>query len=382
MTAKLTIKNDRYYAVINYKNGDKYCKKWIALGLQVKNNKRKAEAKMAEVLEKFKEENSLVSSNTTLVDFVNNWIEEKKTSVSETTYYYYKRVCAKVIANYFGKLNLKLCDLRPKHVQDFLSYLVNKGYKTASIRLFRAVLHSAIKNALVRELITLDPFVGVSNPQNRKEEKTEKVFLNAEAANQLINAFAGHWLQPIIVVTLYYGLRCSEVLGLRWSAIDFQKNTLKINHMIVSRGKAHGKDTMKTESSYHTFQLIDDVKTLLSDLHNRYLKTLESNKLIYNDQGYVFCHEDGSPLSPSGVSGSFAFYLKKHNLQKMRFHDLRHSTASILYDKGWNIKDIQTWLRHSSIVVTSDIYTHISKERQSKMAEELKHTFNIGGETK
>lgn len=97
----------------------------------------------------------------------------------------------------------------------------------------------------------------------------------------------------------------------------------------------------------------------------------------YKESDYIFVWDDGSKLRPDYVTRGFQRVLKRHGLPPLRFHDLRHSTASILYDKGWDMKDIQLWLRHSSIDVTADIYTHISESRKQSMASSLNSTFKV-----
>ena len=123
--------------------------------------------------------------------------------------------------------------------------------------------------------------------------------------------------------------------------------------------------------------LIEDVKTVLLREYNRQQEQAKVLGKQYKKSDYVFTWDDGKMFRPDYITRAFQKVLERNNLPMMRFHDLRHSTASILYDKGWDIKDIQSWLRHSSIDVTSDIYTHITEDRKSKMAEELNSTFMI-----
>ncbi|MBR1779439.1 MAG: tyrosine-type recombinase/integrase, partial [Clostridia bacterium] len=100
-------------------------------------------------------------------------------------------------------------------------------------------------------------------------------------------------------------------------------------------------------------------------------------KKEYKKNNYVFTQKDGRPYQPNYVSIEFKKVLAKNNFPKMRFHDLRHSCASILYDKNWQLKDIQTWLGHSNIETTGNIYTHISKSRKEILAKDLENTFSF-----
>ena len=193
----------------------------------------------------------------------------------------------------------------------------------------------------------------------------------------MLKVFKGHPLQALVYTTIYYGLRRSEVLGLRWSAIDFERNTLTINHTVVKNRPIVEKDSTKTPSSFHTYHLIDDVKAVLLQHRAQQIENRKAFGAGYIDSDYVFVWEDGTRFRPDYVTRGFQRVLAANNLPMMRFHDLRHSTASILYDKGWELKDMQLWLRHSSIDVTADIYTHISEQRKSSMASSLNSTFTL-----
>ena len=182
----------------------------------------------------------------------------------------------------------------------------------------------------------------------------------------------------MIYVTLYYGLRKSEVLGLRWSAIDFEKNTMTLNHTVVKikRGSL-AKDTMKTSSSYRTYELIEDVRNVLLELRERQ----SVNKMLlgseYEDNDYIFKCENGKLFRPDTVTRTVERHLREKGMEQITYHSLRHSTASILYDMGWDIMDIKHWLRHSSIDVTADIYTHISQKRKASLSKKLAGTFDL-----
>ena len=97
----------------------------------------------------------------------------------------------------------------------------------------------------------------------------------------------------------------------------------------------------------------------------------------YHNSDYIFVWQDGRLYRPGYITRAFQRVLKRHGLKKIRFHDLRHSTASILYDKGWGLKDVQEWLRHADIETTGNIYTHISLQRKQATAKDLEKTFTI-----
>lgn len=384
MTAVLKIKGDRYYAVINYKDGAEYKQKWISLGLPVKNNKRKAEAMLDDVKKQYADWYEAPAGDTLFTTYVKQWLYRKKDCIELSTWEGYQIYAERHIIPYFEPLRLSLRDLKPKHIQEYYQFKFTNGrldgkpggLSIPSIKKHSIVIKEALDDAVLAELIVRNPASGVKLPAKNISTR-EKVFLTADTANAVLKAFDGHQLQALVYTTLYYGLRRSEVLGLRWSAIDFDRNTLTINHTVVKNRTIVEKDTVKTQSSFHTYMLIEDVKTILLREYNRQQEQAKVLGKQYKKSDYVFTWDDGKTFRPDYITRVFQKVLKRNNLPMMRFHDLRHSTASILYDKGWDIKDIQSWLRHSSIDVTSDIYTHITEDRKSKMAEELNSTFRI-----
>lgn len=383
MKATLKIKNNRYYAVINYKEGDKYKQKWITLGLDVKNNKRKAEAKLEEIKSTLTE-SDVQPDNILFVNFIRQWLSEKKPSIQLSTWEGYEIYAESHIIPYFEPLKLTVKDVKPKHIQDYYLYkyssgrLDNKsgGLSIASLKKHGIVLKEVLGYAVLCEIIDKNPAVGVKLP-GKNIISTNKRFLTAEEANNVLKAFENHPLQALVYVTLYYGLRRSEVLGLRWSAIDFEKNTLTINHAVVKNKTIIEKDSLKTQGSFHTYELIEDVKNVLLKKYNEKNENKRELGSHFNDNDYVFTWPDGTLYRPDYVTKTFQNVLRSKGIEPMRFHDLRHSTASILYDKGWGVKDIQMWLRHSSIDVTCDIYTHISEDRKAKLTADINSTFKI-----
>lgn len=386
MTATLKVKNDRYYAVINYKEGKEYKQKWIALGLPTKNNKRKAEAMLAEVKRRFEEQYSTPAGDILFVIYIKQWLEKKKPLIQMSTWEGYEIYATKHIIPYFEPLELSLRDLRPQHIKNYYEFKYANGrmdgkeggLSIASIKKHALVIKEVLNDALIEECITRNPADGIKMPA-KDIPKREKVFLDAEQANAMLQAFKGHPLEALVYITLYYGLRRSEILGLRWSAVDFERGTLSINHTVVKNRTIVRKDTTKTQSSHHTYILIDDVRAVLLEHRERQKQNRVEYGAAYQESDYIFTWADGTLYRPDYVTRGFQRVLKAHNIPMMRFHDLRHSTASILYDKGWDLKDSQSWLRHSSVEMTGDIYTHITEARKAKMAAQLNSTFSLGG---
>lgn len=377
MNASLAVKKDRYYAVLNYKDkSGKWRKKWIALGLPVRDNRRKAEAMLPALMEKYKHLEQLeLPANAMFGEYALEWLERRKTQVELSTFERYDGQTRTHLIPYFG--TKKLLDITPRDISEFYAYKAKSGradgkggaLSHTTMRSISSLLRRILQQAVIEGLLMRNPADGI--PLQTKSKEREYVFLNKDEANALLKAFEGELIHELVFVTLYYGLRRSEVLGLRWQDIDFEHDTLTIQHTVVKNLTIVEKDSTKTASSNATFALIPQVKEVLLNLRKKQDEYREICKECYHETGYVFTQEDGTMIRPDSLTRRFEQVLKKNKLKPMRFHDLRHSTASMLFDLGWDIKAIQTWLRHADIETTGNIYTHISNERKRIMSTEL-----------
>ena len=224
---------------------------------------------------------------------------------------------------------------------------------------YHTLLHRALKYAVKIELIDANPVDKVDRP---KAAPFVGSFYDSAEVQKLFEAAKGSKLEIPIFLGAFYGLRRSEAIGLKWDAIDFQNDTITIRHTVVScyiDGKRVQKaqDITKTKSSMRTLPLIPAFKELL--LH----KQKQQNEFqcmcgkSYNKDylGYICVDEMGKLLSPHYLTEAFAKLLKKHGLRKIRYHDLRHSCASLLLANGVPMKQIQEWLGHSDFSTTANV---------------------------
>ncbi|MBE6665842.1 MAG: site-specific integrase [Ruminococcaceae bacterium] len=310
-----------------------------------------------------------------LSEYLSEWLDSKCLTLERSTYEAYTVYIHKHMIPYFEPKKIELEELKPKQVLSYCQHLQKNGRTDgkgglgrASVKKHLCVLKQALNEAVLLEYIDRNPALPIKLP--RVEHITQDVkFLTLTEAQDVINAFHGHKLKPVVVLALYYGLRRSEVLGLKWSAVDFKNNTLTVQHTVVKNLSIIEKDRTKTESSRRTFQLLPKCKEMLSEL-----RAFQKNQ---NPNGYIFCWEDGRLFRPDYITRAFKRVLRLHGLPDMRFHDLRHNTASILFEQGWQLEDVKNWLGHSDIETTSNIYLHYGRSRKIMLADEMKNLFQI-----
>ena len=175
-------------------------------------------------------------------------------------------------------------------------------------------------------------------------------------------------------MTAFYGLRRSELLGLKWDSINFDANTITVRHTVVKVTDVVKKDKTKNQTSHRAFPLVPEIKELLLSVKSAEEQNREAFGGEYKDNDYVFKWEDGRPYSPDYVSHKFNQLLKQYGLPHIRFHELRHSCASILLEQGFSLRDIQEWLGHADIRMTSR-YSHLDMSRKKGIADSMSKSF-------
>ena len=373
----LTLKNGRYYAVLNYRNaGGQRKTKWISLGLPEKGNKRKAEAELARLraeLEPPKEVGDL-SSDMLFADYLLEWLEIAKGRLAVATYSSYAAMIKKPVGPYFRQRNLTLRKLEARHLQMFYSEMLRK-VKPNTVIHYHAIIHSALKYAVKTDMLVQNVADKVDRP---KKNSFQPVFLSAEEMQKMFEALRGTKLELPVLVAAFYGFRRGEVLGLKWDAIDFERGTISVIRTVTTI-TVDGKQTeieqqsAKTKSSLRTLPLIGSFREYFLQVK----EAQELNKQIcgncYNHEydGFVFVDELGERMRANYLTSAFPKFLEDHGLRRMRFHDLRHSCASLLLANGVPLKHIQEWLGHSDFTTTANIYAHLDYKSKITSAQAM-----------
>lgn len=380
------IKN-HFYIVLTYKdtNGNRKAKT-ISTGFTVKGNKRKAEAMLSEARQTFVIPETLNKQQTEdmlFTDYLLDWLQIAKQGVALTTYASYANMVLSRIVPYFEPLGLQLHEVQPKHIQNFYTFgMAKEGLVSNTIIHWHAVIRKALQYAMKTGLIDVNPADRIDRPKKNvfKSDVYDAVELDA-----LFRAVKGQPIELAVILGAFYGLRRSEVIGLKWDAIDFKRKTFTIKHTVTqvtidNQLITVESDRTKTKSSCRTLPLVKPFEELLIKLRDEqeYYRKLCGNMYCKDYIGYVYVNELGKRVRPNYISDTFQRILEKNGLKKIRFHDLRHSCASLLYANGVSLKEIQEWLGHSDISTTSNIYTHLDFTSKIDSANAILGVLEIG----
>ena len=375
MTGSLQSKNDKFYVVLNIYEDGKRKRKWISTGLSCKGNKRKAEQVLRDTLQQYERQSLTAGSDILLSAYIRHWLSIAERKVDAVTYQGYEVLANSQILPYFDEKAIRLKDTSVDVLQAYFDEKRLQGRKdgkgglsAATLRRHKNILHQALNEAVKNNLLPSNPCQFVVLP---KQEPYQSSYYSAEQLQSLFDAIQDDPLCPLVKITAIYGLRRSELLGLKWDSLDFDANRLTIRHTVAKVTEVVEKDKTKNASSFRSFPLTDEARSIFLAAKARE----RENRLLfgsaYQENDYVFKRDDGRPYPPDYITKHFSKLLKKHSLPHIRFHELRHSCASLLLNSGFTLKDVQEWMGHADIKMTANIYGHLDVTRKLSMAEKL-----------
>lgn len=380
MAVSLQIKKGMYYAVFRVTDeAGNEKQKWVSTKIpSTGHKKREAMAKAKEIASQYEQTHIVDYPRLQFWEWIDMWLEQRKNDIDIVTYEGYLSYINNHIKPHFKKKKIALQDLKPQDIQAYYNAKRKDPHKDTeynknrlggkSLKNHHVVIKGSLDDAVKKCIIAYNPADRVTVP---KVDKFTGNFLTNSQAATLLSASHDDVLYPLLATSLFCGLRKSEALGLKWSAINFDLGTLSIESTRVRFSTMVCKDKTKTQSSHRTYPMTKNLAMILRRAHRAQLE----NKLLYGqkyqDSDYVFTWPDGRLFSPDFVTRHFQLLLKKAGLPKIRFHDLRHTTASLLIADGYQLKDIQEWLGHSDIGTTANLYGHLSFEAKKKLADNM-----------
>lgn len=386
--ASVQSKKGRLYAVIQVKEDGKTKPVWRALGLPEGTGKSKVQKAYREVVSKFEIEyaESLVrrgnpAAGLSVFDYLCAYLNRAKSSIQINTYESYHGMIYGKIRQYFEpKTKLTVGNLQPKDIEDFYDSLFADGVTANTVIHYHAIMRRAFSQAFKDGLIDANPFDRVDRP---KKNKFHGENYSEDELKALLELTRSDPIYPAILLAGGLGLRRSEALGVRWSRIDWEQNTVLLDTKIVEYERNGEKivepvEEMKNKSSRRTLPLPAPVREMLETEREKqevYRKMFgKSYDIRYMD--FVCVDQLGRLIRPSYVTQHFSDIIKKYGLRKIRYHDLRHTMASILISHDVPLINVSNFLGHSDISTTANIYAHLDKASKQASADIITGIFD------
>ena len=343
--------------------------RWVSTSLDSTPENIKKAVDLRERLLKHRSQN-IINSRIKMAEYIDTFLVSKERTVANTTYAGYCRRCQPIKEFFY---NTCVRDITTVRIEQFLDYLSSSGrYGLRSLKDIKVMFNSIMQNAVKDGLILANPVEDATFSKSILEKKVkadgnEDNFFTYQEGKRFLDIVKDHELYEYFYMTLFFGLRREEALGLKWSAINFRSKEFIINHTVTKGTQVNRLNTTKTDSSKRIYPLTDEQIKMLKMLKNKETANRKLFGNAYVESDYIFKHEDGSLYYPDYPSKAFRKMIKRHPElpQEITLHGLRVSCASILIHEGYDIKAIQNWLGHADITTTLKIYVKI-KNRESK----------------
>lgn len=375
MTGSLQEKNGRYYMVLSTMRNGKQHLQWKSTGLTVKGNKQKAQGMLKDFLRKQEEQaKAQPNGDIAIPDLIREWLKTKKREIRSNTYTSYEETATIHVIPYFE--DYTAVQLTTAHIKQYYNAKFEDGIKPESLARHRTILRGSLDYAIeTLDLISVNVADRAKLPKNNK--KRIPTYYDASQIKKLFKAVEGESIEAPVKLSATYGLRRSEALGLRWSAINWQRKTVTISHTVVRDGTDFiYDDTVKETASYRTMPLTKDMETYLKALQARQKQLKKLCGKDYYNSDYICVWDDGRLLEPDYVTSRFNRFLKEKDLPHIRFHDLRHSSASLLVNAGYTLEEVMKWLGHASIRST-ERYAHLQANSKNAMAAKVNEMLSL-----
>jgi integrase len=334
--------------------------------------KKEVQEKVVEIENQVNKNEYFEPDNMTVSEYMDYWLKKYcKTNIGPRTYKTYTNIITNHIKPNIG--HLKIYGLKPLHLIDFYNKLEDKNATAVYVH---RILSESYKHARQWQLIRYNPILDIDPPKQQK--KTNYKVWTSETTSDVINQIEDTILYIPILLAATTGMRRGEICGLRWEDIDFDNCYIYIRKQLQRFEGKLTLDKTKTHKSERPISIDEDVINILKH-HKEYqdsckdnykdnyvneIYTVENNKIETTSNTLVCTWPNGRPIDPDYLTKQFPKLAAKLGIEKIRFHDLRHSYATELLRNNVNIKIISEILRHSSIKITGDIYSHPDIEMQ------------------
>lgn len=376
MKGHVTKKGTNWYFVLDigiHPTTGKRKQKWFS-GFKTK---KEAEKAMIKKLNEVNDGTYMEPQKITLGNYLLKWLQDfAKVNTAPLTYEGYSYIVkSHILPSGIG--SIKLDKLKPVDIQHYYAEKLQNGRKdgtgglsSKSVYSHHRLLHESLEHAVKWRIIPNNPVKATIPPKPQKKRMNT---LSKEHIHTLLNEAKKTDISGPIYLAINTGMRRGEILGLRWIDVDFTSGILRVLQTIqrVNNRGIIIKDSPKTDGGARTIAISESVVSYLKQVKADYKKNKSLLGDCYQDYGLVFARPDGSPLDPDTFSRSFKKLVNNLDIPTVRFHDLRHSHATLLLQQGEHPKIVSERLGHSTIGITMDTYSHVTPNMQKEAAKKF-----------
>lgn len=370
MRGHIAKKGDRYYIVVDI-GDEKRKQKWLS-GF---DTRKEAENELPRILNDLNDGTYIEPSKKKYRDFIDDWHQNRKSKVSKNTFVTYKHMIDSHIKPNLGRF--QLAKLNSLAIDNFYTELEKQGKSSATIKKIHSIVRASLEYALQYQLIKRNPASVVQPPTVKHKDI---VVWDEQQMIKFLDFVKDEWDFVVYHLALYTGMRKGEILGLKWADIDFINNKIRVMRSYSKTGFSEGKTS-------NARRVIDIDETTIEFLLKR-KKVVSENKLKmgedYTGLDLIICRATGDPVDVRNVNRRFDKFVERSKLPKIRFHDMRHTHATLMLKMGVPVKVVSERLGHGSIEMTLNTYTHLLPSMQleavqtfNKNMEKIKNIYSI-----
>lgn len=310
---------------------------------------------------------ALATSQITITQFLKQWLESYEASLRPKTFQQYEQIVKQYIVPRIGRIKIR--ELRPDHIQALYNANLKEGKSPRTVLLIHAVLHRALNQALKWSLIVRNPVQGTTHPKFRRKEMRT---LTDTQVRDLLRVVKGSRYEALYLLAVSTGLREGELLGLKWSDLEWTSRRLMVQRQLQRlRGGGLVFSEPKSQAGKRAVVLSSTVISRLKShrVIQAYIRLFAGEH--WQEKDLVFPSTIGTPWDPRNLYKHFKILLKQAKLPDIRFHDLRHTAATLMLQQGIHPKIVQERLGHADISLTLNTYSHVLPNIQEEAAEKF-----------
>lgn len=345
-------------------------------------DKKEVQMKLNEFKYKFQIGEITTTTTITLEKYFYNWLwNYKRAELKTSSFTRYESIYRNYIKDTtLGKM--KIQDIRRIHCQKHITGIINTNTLSVA-KTARKVIITCLNDAYNEGIIGKNWMSTVKMPKN-KEKINKYMFFTDEEQRLILKSLTNERYDLGIKIAFGTGFRLGEILALTWNDLNIEECTLEVNKSLKQTLVVHDDETRssqlllqtpKTESSYRTVPIPENLLKSIIAYRKTQLETIMKNRDIYNDQGYILADDLGNPLEPRTLPRYFKTVQESLELPYRKFHSIRHSYATRLFELDIPVKTVQVLLGHKDIATTMNIYTHVVQEKKDNAAESINYLF-------